>query len=165
VNSDTINLGNMKARKPLSAADERAAERLRAIWDEKKDRLGLTQEKAADELGFRTQGAVGHYLNARIPLNVKATLKFARLLKVSPLDIREDFIELMARTLGVEPTEIPWVPGTAVQGAVEEAFAKSPDEKALLDSYRATDDRGKRTIMNVAEKESAHEVGPEREAS
>nr|WP_249940505.1 helix-turn-helix transcriptional regulator [Escherichia coli] len=53
------------------------AERLRKIWDEKRKQLSLSQEKAADILGFKTQGAVSQLLNAKIALNTENTLKFA----------------------------------------------------------------------------------------
>lgn len=42
--------------------------------------LRLTQEKAADALGFSTQATVSQYLNGSIPLNTDATLKFSALL-------------------------------------------------------------------------------------
>lgn len=83
-------------RKPLSNADKAAAINLRRIWDDRKDALGLTQDSAADKMGFGTQGAVSHYLNGYTPLNTDAVLKFAALLKVSPTEIRPDLNELLA---------------------------------------------------------------------
>jgi predicted transcriptional regulator len=44
--------------------------------ERKKVTLRLTQEKAADALGFSTQATVSQYLNGSIPLNTDATLKF-----------------------------------------------------------------------------------------
>ncbi|WP_018610200.1 LexA family transcriptional regulator [Uliginosibacterium gangwonense] len=75
-------------KRTLTDEDLAAAKRLRAIWDEKKSALGLTQEKAAGILGFSTQGAVSHFLNGVIPLNTDATLRFAAMLMVSPTEIR-----------------------------------------------------------------------------
>ena len=83
-------------RKPLSDADRAAAANLRRLWDAKKAKLGLTQDKAAAELGFGTQGAVSHYLNAYTPLNTDTVLKFAALLKVSPSEIDPNITDLLA---------------------------------------------------------------------
>lgn len=82
-------------KKTLDAADSDAAERLRKVWDRKKVELRLTQEKAADALGFSTQATVSHYLNGSIPLNTDAALKFAALLGVKPEELRPDLSDLM----------------------------------------------------------------------
>jgi SOS-response transcriptional repressor LexA len=86
-------------RKPLSKADKLAADRLRAIWDSKKKKLGLTQEIAAQRLHFETQGAVSHYLRGYTPLNTDATVKFANLLEVPPTDIRPNFDVMLTGVL------------------------------------------------------------------
>lgn len=41
----------------------------------------------------------------------------------------------------------------------------SPDERALIDNYRSTDDRGKRTISRIAEQESPYLVGDKKETA
>lgn len=82
-------------KKPLDIKDQEAAERLRKIWDEKKVLLRLTQEKAADALGFETQSTVSQYLNGKNPLGTDAILKFAALLGVKPEDIKPELKELM----------------------------------------------------------------------
>lgn len=82
-------------KRTLTDEDMAAARRLRAIWDEKKSALGLTQEKAARILGFNTQGAVSHFLNGVIPLNTDATLRFAAMLGVSPTNIRPELQGLL----------------------------------------------------------------------
>lgn len=92
--SEANNISAM-TRKPITRENAEAASRLRAIWNEKKRELHLTQERAAEVLGFSTQGAVSQYLNGKAPLNTDATLKFARLLGVSPADIRPELSELM----------------------------------------------------------------------
>jgi hypothetical protein len=74
-------------RRALTPEEKEVSTRLRAIWDAKKDSLGLTQAKAADFFGWDSQGSVSQYLNARIPLNTDAILGFARLLSVKPSDI------------------------------------------------------------------------------
>ncbi|HGW3589806.1 TPA: helix-turn-helix domain-containing protein [Serratia marcescens] len=82
-------------KKPLDIKDQEAAERLRKIWDEKKVTLRLTQEKAADALGFETQSTVSQYLNGKNPLGTDAVLKFAALLQVRPEEIKPELAELM----------------------------------------------------------------------
>lgn len=74
----------------ISDSDKSAAQNLRRIWEAKRESLGLTQEKAAESLGFATQGAVSQYLNGRTALNTDTTLKFASLLQVDPEDIKPE---------------------------------------------------------------------------
>lgn len=94
-------------RKSLSEQDIEAAHRLKEIWNSRKTELGLTQDRAAEILGFATQGAVSHYLNAKTPLNLEAVLKFANLLQVAPESIRPDFSDLLniARLLTPSATQ------------------------------------------------------------
>ncbi|MBG6240464.1 MAG: helix-turn-helix domain-containing protein [Candidatus Symbiopectobacterium sp. Clec_Harlan] len=75
--------------------DKQTATRLKRIWDEKKKALGLTQEKAADALGFNTQGAVSQYLNGKVPLNTDTVIKFAKLLRVTPEEIKPELADLL----------------------------------------------------------------------
>lgn len=124
-------------RKPLSDADRQAAANLKEIWGAKKDALKLTQDKAAELLGFATQGAVSHYLNGRTPLNTDAVLKFAALLDVSPTAIRPDLESMLlsaaprASGLSVIATAfIAWVTDQATQG-------KLTDDDLLLLRGRA----------------------------
>lgn len=79
----------------ISDTDKVAAINLRRIWEAKRDILGLTQEKAAEALGFSTQGAVSQYLNGRTALNTDTTLKFAALLQVDPEDINPELKVLL----------------------------------------------------------------------
>lgn len=74
----------------ISQADRDAAKRLKAIWSEKAKALGLTQQRAAEQFG-RSQGLIGQYLNCHTALGPVAVLKFARILQVSPREIRPDF--------------------------------------------------------------------------
>jgi len=83
----------------MTAADLRAAERLRAIWEQRKREYRssgskrLTQEEAGAEMDIG-QSAVGQYLRGDIPLGLQALLKFSALLQVDPRKIRDDFKEL-----------------------------------------------------------------------
>ncbi|WP_320728257.1 helix-turn-helix domain-containing protein [Enterobacter ludwigii] len=84
----------MRKTREVIATPE-ASRNLKAAWDAKKKELKLTQELAAELLGFESQGTVSQYLNGKIPVNTDAALKFAALLKVKPEDIREDLKDLM----------------------------------------------------------------------
>jgi transcriptional regulator with XRE-family HTH domain len=80
-----------KASKPTKA-DRDAASRLRAVWDKRKAKLGLTQAKVADAMGI-SQPAVSQYLDGDIPLNFLALLHFCILLECDPSTIRDDLPE------------------------------------------------------------------------
>ncbi|KAA9133483.1 helix-turn-helix transcriptional regulator [Marinihelvus fidelis] len=79
--------------KRLSSDQQRAASRLRKIWDEKKTGLGLTQERVGARLGWETQSAVSQYLNGKIPLNLNAVIKFAQVLEVEPESIYPELLQ------------------------------------------------------------------------
>lgn len=76
----------METKKTLTAEQLRDAERLKALYESKKKDLKITQYTIADALGI-SQGAVGHYMNGRIALNVPALTSLAKVLNVSPADI------------------------------------------------------------------------------
>ncbi len=79
----------------MTEKDIQIAERLRKIWNEKRGQLSLSQEKAAELLGFKTQGAVSQFINAKVPLNTENTLKFAALLEVPAEEINPGLAELL----------------------------------------------------------------------
>jgi transcriptional regulator with XRE-family HTH domain len=89
----SISVAYMKSRasKP-SPADIVAAAKLREIWDEKADALGITQLKAASLMEM-TQPAVSQYLRGIIPLGFDALMKFSKLLDFDPLKVRQDLPE------------------------------------------------------------------------
>lgn len=76
----------MPARPP-SHEELEDAKRLRRIWNAKKEELNLSQVKAAQELGYNSQGAVSQYINGKVGLNLQAAAKFAKLLRVTVADI------------------------------------------------------------------------------
>ncbi|MFP2273246.1 LexA family protein [Enterobacter ludwigii] len=84
----------MEKKKDITPSQAEDAKRLKAIYEAKKKVLGVTQQSIADELDI-TQGAVGHYLNGRNPLNLSVASVFARLLKVSV----EEFSPTLAKEL------------------------------------------------------------------
>ncbi|MBE3289554.1 LexA family transcriptional regulator [Enterobacter cloacae complex sp. P31C] len=98
----------MEKKKDITPTQAEDAKRLKAIYEAKKKVLGVTQQSIADELDI-TQGAVGHYLNGRNPLNLPVASVFARLLKVSV----EEFSPTLAKELsemGLNSVNEPSVP-------------------------------------------------------
>ena len=68
---------------PLAEWQLEDSQRLKALYNQKRAELGLTQEKIASELGEGvTQGAVSHFMNGRTALSLRAASVFAKALKV-----------------------------------------------------------------------------------
>lgn len=76
----------MENKKSLTTEQLADAARLKALYESKKKELKITQYTIADALGI-SQGAVGHYMNGRIALNVPVVTEFARLFGVPVSDI------------------------------------------------------------------------------
>jgi len=79
-------------RKPLSAARQEDAARLKKAWDVFKDSMRatgnkVTQEDVSEACGWSTQGAFSAYLNARTPLNLDALIKLSNYFDISPSEI------------------------------------------------------------------------------
>lgn len=69
--------------KPLTPEQQADAARLKGVWATfKLQNPDATQEWLADMCGWRTQGTVNQYLHGKIPLNLRAVLKFAAVLGV-----------------------------------------------------------------------------------
>jgi transcriptional regulator with XRE-family HTH domain len=79
-----------KKRRQLTHSEQQDAARLKRVYRLKKSDLDLTQEKLAALMGFATQGAVSHYMNALIPMSNEVVLHFANHLRCDPTDIRPD---------------------------------------------------------------------------
>lgn len=85
-------------KRQLSKSELAVCRRLRALWTERKDELGLTQDNAAAALGI-TQGAVSHYLNALNAVGFEAMFQWAQLLRVHPYEIDPTFRERLPTDL------------------------------------------------------------------
>lgn len=70
----------MEKKSRLTTEQLDDAMRLKALYESKKKELGITQADIANELDI-SQGAVGHYLNGRNPLNLPVAAVFAKLLR------------------------------------------------------------------------------------
>lgn len=127
----------------VTNAERANAERLRALWNKKAKRLGLTQESAGDVLGMN-QSAVSQYLNGRIPLGLEATLNFAALLRVDAREINPDLTAAMPQSRPDSRTSAPdfahelakilaEVPDTLrpTVGKLLQSIAQSPADETL----------------------------------
>lgn len=85
----------MVARRELTDSERDCASRLRRIWEQQRSVLELTQEKVAMSCGWSTQGAFGHYLQGKNPLNIDAVFKLARALGVNPCEIMPALRDLL----------------------------------------------------------------------
>lgn len=72
----------MGKSKKLTAEQIEDAERLKTLW---KEHHTMSQDAFGDKYGLGTQGNVTQYLNAHMPLNLEAGIRFAYGLKI-PLD-------------------------------------------------------------------------------
>lgn len=95
MNSTGITMPVMETKKSLTTEQLEDARRLKALYESKKKKLGITQYTIGDELDI-TQGAVGHYLNGRNALNVEIASKFASLLEVSISDFSPSLAAIVA---------------------------------------------------------------------
>ncbi len=97
--------------KPALSKEQAAdAERLRAIWNRRKDEWKVTQEVFADRLGM-SQGFFNHLLRGRKPMNYEHLTALASHLKVKPEDISPSVAaRLKSLSAGVPIIEPPAVP-------------------------------------------------------
>lgn len=130
----------MEKKRTLTTEQLEDASRLKALYESKKKELEITQADIADELGI-SQGAVGHYLNGRNPLNLPVAAVFARILRepissFSPSLAKE--AELLSQVSNVKyegPAKprgsyplISWVSAGSWTEAVEPYTLKEIDE-------------------------------------
>ncbi|WP_063656949.1 XRE family transcriptional regulator [Candidatus Arsenophonus triatominarum] len=131
----------MKKNRTITDEDLLAAKRLKQIWDKNKKELSLTQDKAAELLGFSTQATVSHYLTGKLALGVEAVLRFAVLLKVRPEEIRPDMAELFS--------SIRNLPTSDMNNYYVEKNTLSQKEKLLLDLYNDLPESEAEKIIDV----------------
>ena len=73
----------------LTCSDKAAAVALKSLWVEFKNRTGLTQEDAAEKLGW-SQGNFNQYINGKVPVGGKALNLFCELFNCAPSKIRRE---------------------------------------------------------------------------
>lgn len=104
--------------KALSQDETQDAKRLRQIWNAKKDEMHLSQVKAAEILGYNSQGAISQYLNGRVAMNLATVAKFAHLLKVRVEDISPRYAKMVGNPTPA-PLEAYTPPSCGSVGGIE----------------------------------------------
>ncbi len=120
----------MVRKRELTASEQDSADRLRQIWERKRLMLGLTQEKVAHACGWTTQGAFGHYLQGKNPLNMEAVFRLARVLEVDPR-------EIMPGLQAIIQEFFPELTGVSRSGLSEEVLRVAVAMQALPAEDRA----------------------------
>ncbi|MEN2673400.1 helix-turn-helix transcriptional regulator [Herbaspirillum huttiense] len=118
--------------KNISAEQLEDAARLRAIFEgRKREDRSWTQERLAQECGWKTQSAAQQYLNGLVPLNLDALIKFSLALDVPVTDISPS---LGAKILAVRTSPSLAISISPQAQAVATAFDKldTPAKKAAV---------------------------------
>lgn len=112
------------SKKPLATDRKEECLRLKAIFNQKKRELGLTQEKLAHVLDMN-QSSVSHYLNGVNPLNTSVAAAFAQILKV---DVSEFSVRLANEIAAISK---------AVAASDRVFSAPSEKDYALIPQFKA----------------------------
>lgn len=80
--------------KNLSIVDQRAAMRLREIWNEYRKKHNVNQEEFAKKKLQWTQGNFSQYVTGGVPIGQKSLLRLAEALDCKPSDIREELQDM-----------------------------------------------------------------------
>lgn len=137
----------MGTKKSLTTEQLDDALRLKALYESKKKSLNVTQYTIADELDI-SQGAVGHYLNGRIALNVPIASGFAKILQVSIAEFSPSLAKDVAEYAATNDTK-NWHPPprayqykyplfTSVQAGALTAITESYTKDDALDWISST---------------------------
>jgi phage repressor protein C with HTH and peptisase S24 domain len=114
---------------PLAAWQIEDSDRLKALFNEKKGLLKLTQEKIAAELGEGvTQGAVSHFLNKRTALSLRAAAVFARMLQVPVEAFSPTLAEELERLSGTATSSLRIV--SSYEGEIVPPEPAAKDDQA-----------------------------------
>lgn len=126
---------------PLAEWQVEDSKRLKALYNQKRVELGLTQDRIAAELGEGvTQGAVSHFMNGRTALSLRAAAVFARMLEVPISEFSPRLSEQLASMQTVPLVGIALDAFDAYQGSkAAKASTPLPDgsDHDVLDSKYA----------------------------
>jgi len=95
----------MATKRTITEDQKEAARRLKRIWEQKRESLGITQDRVAELFGWANASAVSQYLSGTVGLNVEAVLRFAKVLKVHPTEIMPELEELLPKDAAHAATE------------------------------------------------------------
>lgn len=134
-----------KKRGEITAVHIAEAEALRAIWNSKEGRAARaakgfpTQDTFGPGMGIGTQGAVWQFMNARVPISIKAAVGFARGLNCEVRDFSPRLAGILERGEGESEGE------QASQAGPRALSAEAQKIADLVDSY---DSDGRSWILN-----------------
>lgn len=132
--------------KPLNEEQKADAARLRELVRRRKDAdASLTQENIAHACDM-SQGAVHQYLSGKIPLNLAALLKFARLLKAHPKEISPALTEELE--IGLHLAASAPAAGAGMEQAQVDAMMARLAELVVL--FGKADEDGQMAVLNMA---------------
>lgn len=122
---------NKENRRVPNDQELEAASRIRDVWLKNKKRLGLSQDRAAEALGW-SQGVFNGYINGKRPLTVQAVLRFAKLLEVSAVELAPEIVNANeSDVLGIEKisnTGLPVKSQLEIKNIVETLVGLPPME-------------------------------------
>lgn len=106
----------------------------------------VTQGGFGSDYGIGDQALVWQYLNARIPLNLRAAMGFAKGLGV-PVERFSRRLSQEQAALSAPASSTPRAPRTALQSVLE----LNPDEQILLGLYRELKGAQQELVMQLAQ--------------
>lgn len=90
----------MTNERMLTSSELQAAANFRAIFNQQKHSIGLTQSKLAEKMGITTDG-ISKYMTGKRAMSDRFVSKLSSVLKVSPFEIKPDF-DLVTHSINEE---------------------------------------------------------------
>ena len=104
-------------RSKITDEHREEAARLKALWEDGRPRR--TQAIFGEQYGLGNQANVGHYLNGRSALNVKASVAFATELGCQVSDFSQRIAEELERLGGAPRSDTAHVPAIASDKSIQ----------------------------------------------
>ncbi|MGB9088400.1 MAG: S24 family peptidase [Pseudomonas farsensis] len=94
----------MKTRRPLTPEEIQESQRLKAIYEQRKQAAkiagrSLNQADVADACGWSGQSAFSQYATGKVPLNLEALLRMAKALDFSPAEVSPRLLKGIAEPM------------------------------------------------------------------
>jgi phage repressor protein C with HTH and peptisase S24 domain len=101
LSSGANTLTGMNKRRPLTPEESAESVRLKAIYEARKSAAkasgaSLTQADVAEACGWSGQSAFSQYATGKVPLNVEALLKLAKVLEFSPEQVSPRLLSMVS---------------------------------------------------------------------
>lgn len=95
---NTIHIMKKQSRREPNEVELAVAERIKRVWLQNKADLKISQELAAEKMGW-SQALFNKYLNGKNPLNINAVLKFSQLLGVPASELAPELLESLSTNI------------------------------------------------------------------